>query len=175
MPAYDPAKTPTRGMGRIPELFRSWAGVVRSSHPQTSFSACGTNTKNLLEPHALTPMFGEQSPIAALVRAEGKILLLGVGYDSCTALHYSEILAKVLPEKSTGCAVIENGQRMFKKYLDYDYDSDDFAALGEAYEASHKVAKTTLGNATLRLIDAASLVAFGTYWLKENRKVGSYA
>lgn len=175
MPAYDPAKTPTRGMGRIPELFRTWPGVSRSAHPQTSFSAHGPNTRGLLEPHDLTPMFGEHSPIAALVRAKGKILLLGVGYDSCTTLHYSEVLAGVLPLKSTGCALMENGQRVFKKYFDYDYDSDDFEALGQAYETHTTVAKVTLGNATLRLIDAASLVAFGTTWLKENRKGGSHA
>lgn len=171
MPAFDPALTPTRGMGRIPELFRTWPGVMRSSHPQTSFSAHGPKASTLTSPHALTPMFGDDSPIAALVRDNGKILLFGVGYDSCTTLHYSELLAGVLPLKSTGCALYEEGQRIFKKYLDYDYDSDDFAALGEAYEATHTVSKTTLGNATLRLVDAADLVAFGTTWLKAHREV----
>jgi aminoglycoside 3-N-acetyltransferase len=48
MPLYNPLFTPTYGMGRIAECFRSWPGTHRSGHPQASLTAWGKHARYVL-------------------------------------------------------------------------------------------------------------------------------
>ena len=52
-PGYNPLTTPTRGMGVVPELFRTWPGAVRSAHPAFSLAALGPHAQYLVADHAL--------------------------------------------------------------------------------------------------------------------------
>ena len=94
MPAYHPQYTPSRGMGTIPEVFRTMPGVLRSSHPALSFAAFGKNAKFITENHSLTFSLGEQSPLARVYELDGEVMLLGVGFGNNTSFHLSEIRAR---------------------------------------------------------------------------------
>ncbi|NHJ88032.1 MAG: AAC(3) family N-acetyltransferase [Asgard group archaeon] len=163
--------TPTRGMGRIPEVFRIYHGVLRSNHPIASFAAWGKYAKKITEEHDLAVEFGKKTPLGKLYELNAKILLLGVGHENNTSLHHSETLAKLPnhPIQKQGAAALENGKRVWLSWTTIVSDSDDFHDLGLAYEASIGYTPGKIGAAESRLVSMRDIVDFGIIWLKENR------
>ena len=160
LPPFDKDKFPAEGMGAIAECFRHYPGTRRSSHPQTSFCASGKNAAYITENHALTPQFGDDSPIGKCLKLDAKVLLLGVGYNRCSCLHYAEtMLAK--EKVRLGASVLENGKAVWKYFYDTDFDEDRFPAIGHAWEAEGApVSIGLIGQAECRLFPMREAVKY---------------
>lgn len=170
LPAFDLYLTPTRGMGKIAEIFRTLPQSIRSNHPQVSFCASGKYAQEITSHHQLTPQFGMNSPLGKIYGLNAKVLLLGVGFDSCTSFHLAEALNDYMPKKRMGAAIIENNNRVWKWFEDYSYDSDkDFEQIGKAFEETGSVIIGKIGNAECRMFDMKTGVDFAQKWLAKNR------
>jgi len=171
LPAFDAAISPSQGMGLIAELVRTWPGSSRSNHPQNSFAAVGALAAEVTAVHRLESKLGEHSPVAALEAADAKILLLGVGYEACTAIHLAEYRVPDPPRRTLHCAVMDaEGQRTWTAYDTVDLDHSDFRALGADFEGrTGLVTIGRVGEAEARLFPVRGVVEFALKWFIDNR------
>ncbi len=161
MPGFEPASTPSEGMGKLAEYVRTLPDAVRTGHPQTSFAAFGARAAECGRDHALNGRFGESSPLGWLYRQEAAALLLGVEYEAFSAFHLAEYLVPGLPaRRAYYCFVMVGGERRARELWDVDFDDSDFAALGKRMDNQPFVAKGRVGEADCRLVPIRSAVEF---------------
>jgi aminoglycoside N3'-acetyltransferase len=161
MLGFDPATTPSNGMGAFAEYVRTRPGSVRSNHPQTSFAALGPGAADCTRDHLLHCHLGESSPLGWLYRNDAAVLLLGVGYQACSAFHLAEYwLPGERPERVYHCFTVDDGERLEQELWDVDLDDSDFAALGQRMDREPFLGHGRVGAAECRLVPVRRAVEF---------------
>lgn len=174
MPGFDPKSTASHGMGALAEFIRAQPEAVRSRHPQTSFTALGPAAGDLMAVHDLDCHLGERSPLSALYPG-ARILLLGVGYEACTALHLAEYrLPWTVGSKRYQCFVMRGGRRHKVEFDGADLDDSDFPELGRALDDQTFVTVGAVGGATARLLPMRNAVDYTIGWMADHRRQPAY-
>ena len=171
-PAYNPATTPSVGMGVVAELFRTFPGAKRSSHPVRSFAALGAKAEWLVNDHDLQNVFGNSSPLGKLYELDGHVLLIGVNHSVNTSLHLAEHRADYPGKRYVreSSAILVDGKRQWVTYQTLDLQANDFATIGNAYEAAYKIPLYRLGQARVRFIKQRPLVDWAVNWMEQHRR-----
>ena len=102
--AWNIETTPST-VGWLTELFRQMPGTYRSDHYSHSVAARGNGAKEVVRGHlrregCKSPWdhelwgktYGSQSPMHKAYEADGKLLMLGVDYDTSTYIHLVEVI-----------------------------------------------------------------------------------
>lgn len=172
---FDPKTSRSRCMGEIAETVRTWPGARRSHHPRTSFAAIGPHAEEITATHTLVSILGEESPLGTLERLNAQVLLLGVGFERCTAFHLAEyriprppLAVESFPSEDEG----PDRSRIWTSVTTVDLNGDDFGALGAAFEkdGGGLVRRSLVGGASCALFPMAGAVAYAQGWFMEHRK-----
>ncbi|MEV2240653.1 AAC(3) family N-acetyltransferase [Micromonospora sp. NPDC049891] len=169
--AFDPASTPSRGMGVLAEQVRQSPAAVRSRHPQTSFAAVGHGARELMRVHDLDCHLGERSPLGALYDADATVLLLGVDHRVCTAYHLAEYRLPARRTRDYCCFVRDGDRRVRMDFTGLDLDDSDFDRIGQALELAPDpvVVHGRVGGAVARSLPVRRAVDFAVGWMARHR------
>jgi aminoglycoside 3-N-acetyltransferase len=182
VPPFDPRTARAiRDHGVLAEFLRTTPGAVRSGNPGASVVALGARAAWLTDDHPLDYGYGPGTPLARLVEARGKVVLVGAPLDTMTLLHHAEHLAQIPGKRVRRMEVpfaTEAGVawRMVEEFetaepvvagLADDYFGEvvgDFLATGAGRQGP-------VGGAPSVLVEAAPMCAFGVTWLERWARV----
>jgi aminoglycoside 3-N-acetyltransferase len=167
LPIFDPKTTPT-SLGAIPETFRTWPGTIRSNHPLESICAYGALASDITSEHPVAFSEGRGGPFEKLYDLGSWILLIGVGFNRCTALHFAESLVSRRRVMDVRFPLLDNGRRV---WLDVQNVADDndahFPLIGQKYLATKGAKLGLIGAANSMLFPMRSLVDFAVAYFEE--------
>ena len=160
LPTFDPLTTPTT-MGAIPEAFRTFPGTRRSSHPLVSVCANGAQARKITAEHSLEFCEGRGTPFEKLYDLDALTLLLGVGFNRCTSLHYAESLVPARRTTTNRVPIEVDGEREWVETPNMANDNGvHFPVVGDRFLATGKTCTGKVGEAESTLFSTRSLVAF---------------
>jgi aminoglycoside 3-N-acetyltransferase len=87
---YNPGTTPSRFMGILAETLRSYPGALRSGSPTYSVAAFGAHAESLTAGRENVGGLGAGSSFEDAYRLGARILLIGVGSNRNSTIHYAE-------------------------------------------------------------------------------------
>ncbi|MBR1951829.1 MAG: DUF4910 domain-containing protein [Lentisphaeria bacterium] len=159
-------------------LVRNTPDVQRSQHVTHSWAGLGKKAESCLKAHSLFDApCSENSPLAKVLEADGKVLCFGCGLDAVTFLHFLETQSGVpylhtafCQAKTADGRIIQNAvEKYFSGPRDfYRPDAENSKFFKKAVAMGLEIKKVQLGTGQLQLIDLRQLFDIGMLLLKQD-------
>ncbi len=173
------ASRSARDNGALPEFLRTTPGARRSGNPGASVAALGARAEWFTADHPHDYGYGPGSPLAKLVAAGGKVVLIGAPLDTMTLLHHAEHLAdlpgkRVIRYEVPHAVAAGVAWRMTEEFDTANpvvdgFADDYFATVVTEFLAGGHGVRGRVGAAESVLVDASAMCAFAVEWMERNR------
>ncbi|WP_211226852.1 aminoglycoside N(3)-acetyltransferase [Amycolatopsis benzoatilytica] len=155
-------------MGAVPNAVLGWQGRFRSRHPQASVAAVGKRAAEVTAQQPLGYAVGVGSPFDWMHRHGAQIVLIGVGHNRNSFLHYAESLVPHHRRKVRRFPYLVDGERVWVRTGDVGDDNGRFfPQVGAEFEAAGEVRIGRIGAAECRVMDSGAFVEFARRRLGE--------
>ncbi|MCA0755144.1 AAC(3) family N-acetyltransferase [Paenibacillus sp. N4] len=162
-------------VGILPELFRKRPGVIRSLHPTHSVAAFGRDAKEFTcDDHRFDTPCARGSAWGKLLDRKATILLIGVDLRRNTYIHGVEEWVDIPGRLTDGheqlFTVLPDGTEIHvpsRRHYGLSW-SEHFWKVDEVLERNGAMYKGQLGDAVVRVCDAAALAKVITEMLRDN-------
>lgn len=134
-----------------------------------SVCANGPLANEITREHSLAFGEGRGTPFEKLYNVDAKTLLLGVGFDRCTSLHYAESLVPQRRITTHRYPMNVNGERVWVENTDMANDDGvHFPVVGNQFAATTAIRAGSVGDADAMLFSTRELVDFAeAYFARE--------
>lgn len=148
-------------MGAVPNAVLAHPGRLRSHHPQASVAAIGAKAQEITADQPFIYALGKDSPFEKMYRLGAYILLLGVGHNRNSFLHYAESLVPHHRTKLRRFPCVIDNQRVWMEVPDVGDDNGKyFPQIGAEAEAAGLIRGRLIGSAPCQIMECAPFVDF---------------
>lgn len=162
---HDTLPTP---MGAVPNAVLAHPERLRGDHPQASIAAIGPRAREITRDQPLVYALGKDSPFDRMHGLGAYILLLGVGHNRNSFLHYAESLIAHHRTKLRRFPYRVRQERVWMEAPDVGDDNGTyFPRLGADADAAGLIRHRRIGSAPCQLMQSIPFVEFAKRRLEE--------
>jgi len=162
---HDALPTP---MGAVPNSVLAHPDRLRGGHPQASIAALGSWAREITTNQPLIYALGKDSPFDRMYGLGAYILLLGVGHNRNSFLHYAESLVPQHRRKVRRFPYVIQRERLWVEAPDVGDDNGKyFPLLGAEADAAGLIRSKMIGSASCQLMKSIPFVDFAKLRLAE--------